>query len=85
MERKTPAAREQQEAEELAAICREILVNARNELYLHLRFMDVALSSLRLLPDGRIKGAGTDGLSYYYRPDFLSGGKQSGFLSGAHP
>lgn len=73
MERKTPAAREQEQAEELAAICRDILINARNELYLHLRFMDTALSSLRFLPDGAVKGAGTDGFSFHYQPEFLSG------------
>lgn len=46
MERKTPAACEQEKAEKLVSVCREILLNARNELYLNLRFMDAALSSL---------------------------------------
>ena len=36
-------------------INRKILVSARNELYLHLRFLDVALSTLRYQMD-----AGTD-------------------------
>lgn len=40
MERKTPAACEQEKAEKLVSVCREILLNARNELYLNLRFMD---------------------------------------------
>lgn len=44
MERKTPAACEQEKAEKLVSVCREILLNARNELYLNLRFMDAALS-----------------------------------------
>ena len=51
MERKTPAACEQEKAEKLVSVCREILLNARNELYLNLRFMDAALSSLNFVPD----------------------------------
>ena len=35
---------EQAAAEELAGVCMEILGNARNELYLSMRFLDVALS-----------------------------------------
>ena len=33
---------EQAAAEELAGVCMEILGNARNELYLSMRFLDVA-------------------------------------------
>ena len=42
-------------------IGKDILVGARNELYLNMRFLDVALSSLALIPDGQIRGTGTDG------------------------
>ena len=38
--RKHPATCEQEKAEKLVSVCREILLNARNELYLNLRFMD---------------------------------------------
>lgn len=78
MERKTPAAFEQEKAEELLTVCSDILVNARNELYLHLRFMDAALSFLRLRPDFQAHGAGTDGSSYIYHPDFLAGKYMNG-------
>lgn len=71
MERKTPAACEQEKAEKLVSVCREILLNARNELYLNLRFMDAALSSLNFVPDFTAEGAGTDGYHYTYQPDFL--------------
>lgn len=73
MERKTPAVFEQEKAEELAAICRDILMNTRNELYLHLRFMDAALSSLMFKPDFTARGVGTDGFTYTYQPEFLAG------------
>ena len=62
MERKTPAACEQEKAEKLVSVCREILLNARNELYLNLRFMDAALSSLNFVPDFTAEGA--DGYHY---------------------
>ena len=78
MERKTPAACEQEKAEKLVSVCREILLNARNELYLNLRFMDAALSSLNFVPDFTAEGAGTDGYHYTYQPDFLDGRFMSG-------
>lgn len=72
-ERKTPIAYDQEKAEELVSICSEILMNTRNELYLHLRFMDAALSSLRLRPDFDFAGTGTDGYDYIFNPDVLAG------------
>lgn len=80
MERKTPAACEQEKAEKLVSVCREILLNARNELYLNLRFMDAALSSLNFVPDFTAEGAGTDGYHYTYQPDFLAGRFMSGHV-----
>ena len=43
-------------------INRKILVSARNELYLHLRFLDVALSTLRYQMDAGTDTIGTDGI-----------------------
>ena len=42
---KSPIFLEQEKAQELCDICGEILRNARNELYMNLRFMDTALSA----------------------------------------
>ncbi len=39
-------------------VCMEILGNARNELYLSMRFLDVALSSLYFAPDPSVRGWG---------------------------
>lgn len=72
MERKTPAGYEQEQAEELAAICREILENTKNELYLHLRFMDQALHALKSVPDFSEDGTGTDGAVFFFHPDRLA-------------
>lgn len=51
----------------------EILINARNELYLRMRFMDVALSSFAYIPDMEVHGMGTDGFVMYYQPKVLGG------------
>lgn len=59
--------------EKLDKIGRSILVNARNELYLKMRFMDVALSSYFFAADAGIASIGTDGLSIYYNPQYLGG------------
>lgn len=72
MER-SPTGFEQEKAEELAAVCRDILVNARNELYLNLRFMDAALSALLFKPDFTARGIGTDGYLLTYEPGYLAG------------
>lgn len=64
---------QEQQSQELEKydLCREILVNSRNELYLSMRFMDVALSSLELLPDGNTKSWGCDGRIFHYYPEYL--------------
>ncbi|MCD7745688.1 MAG: VWA-like domain-containing protein [Lachnospiraceae bacterium] len=63
-----------EQARELAfaEVAQDILRGAQNELYLNMRFLDVALSSLALLPDGQIRPAGTDGTVFYFRPDSLA-------------
>ena len=49
-------------------ICNDILKNSRNELYINMRFLDNALSSLAYAGDGEIKLLGTDGRFLYYQP-----------------
>lgn len=60
-------------AEELEAVCRAVLVNARNELYLRMRFLDVALSSFVYVMDMDIHKMGTDGFQMRYQPRSLGG------------
>ena len=50
----TPNQQEQDTFEQKKEICREILVNARNELYLSMHFLDLALSALVFVPDGGV-------------------------------
>ena len=60
---------EKEETLSFVQIGMEILRVARNELYLNMRFLDVALSNLRFVPDGQIRGLGTDGDNLYFQPD----------------
>ena len=59
--------------EKLDSIGRKILAAAGNELYLKMRFMDVALSSLIFVLDEGACGMGTEGLYLYYNPQYLGG------------
>ena len=60
-------------AERLQAIGSSILRAARDELYLGMRFLDVALSSFSYQMDGSIHGFGTDGRVIYFQPHMLGG------------
>ncbi len=64
---------EQSLSEKLNQIGRQILLVSRNELYLKMRFLDVALSSFPFVMDDQISTIGTDGLAIYYHPQYLGG------------
>lgn len=57
--------------EKLTQIGTRILVNARNELYLSMRFLDVALNALSYEFNLTTFFVGTDGVNIYYNPRFL--------------
>lgn len=57
---------------EFVEIGMEILRNARNELYLNMRFLDVALSGLQFVPDAEVRSLATDGACLYFQPDALA-------------
>lgn len=56
---------------QLEELCGEILVNARNELYLNMRFLSVALSGLKYVADYEQKPLGTDGQDLFFSPEDL--------------
>ena len=60
-------------AERLQEIGSSILRAARDELYLGMRFLDVALSSFSYQMDGQVYGFGTDGRVMYFQPQMLGG------------
>lgn len=65
--------KEREKTEKLAWIGREILLLTRNELYLQMRFLDVAVSSFVYEMNLRAEPAGTDGLVMYYHPGRIGG------------
>lgn len=52
-------------------ICNEIMTDSKNELYLNMRFLDVALNSFFLQATMEQHRTATDGAGYYYNPEFL--------------
>lgn len=52
-------------------ICEKILSLIRSELYLDLRYLDVALSALRFQPKDSIRTLATDGVCLYYSREQL--------------
>ncbi|MFR5601092.1 MAG: VWA-like domain-containing protein [Lachnospiraceae bacterium] len=66
-----PIRKRQMEELDTVTLCQEILVNARNELYLNMRFLDLSLSSLSFQADFQGKRLGTDGFTLFYQPQHL--------------
>lgn len=66
-----PMYRQQQKELIRKEICEEILVNSRNELYLSMRFLDVALSALEFVEDPGISLTATDGFALHYHGEEL--------------
>ena len=57
----------------LETVGNKILFAARDELYLGMRFLDVALSSFLYQMDITVNPFGTDGNSIYFHPQYLGG------------
>ncbi len=66
-----PTRQQQLEELDMVMLCTQILSNARNELYVHMHFLDIALSSLGFQADWSAGLMGTDGYTIYYNPDQL--------------
>lgn len=54
-------------------VCERMLFAARSELYLHMRFLDVALSMFSYALEPNIETIGCDGRIIYYNPAYLGG------------
>ena len=68
----SPIYNERVDQEEFVSVCMDILRNARNEIYLSIRFLDVALSSLYFAPDLSVRGIATDGSGLFFEPTKLA-------------
>ena len=57
----------------LDAVGRDILLSSRNELYMNLPYMDVALCSLRLAAGGAVTSSiATDGETLFFSPSYVA-------------
>ena len=56
----------------LSELGRKILLASRNELYLSMRYMDLAFSAFSYAPDGGNGYVGTDGETIFYHTPFLA-------------
>ena len=62
-----------EERKDLSAIGQEILLTARNELYMNLPYLDVVLCALRFVPGGGMTlSLATDGEQLYYDGAWLA-------------
>ena len=68
-----PTRKRQLEELDQVTLCARILFQARSELYVNMKFLDVSLSSLGFEADWAREGLGTDGHLIYYGPDYLLG------------
>ena len=68
-----PTRKRQLEELDQVTLCARILLQARSELYVNMKFLDVSLSSLGFEADWAREGLGTDGHLIYYGPDYLLG------------
>ena len=66
-----PTRHRQLEELNMVELCTRIFRNARNELYLNMRYLDLSLSSLGFEADPCCRGVGTDGFVIYYHPDYV--------------
>lgn len=66
-----PTRHRQMEELDQVNLCVRILSQARNELYLNMRFLDIPLSSLGFEAEWGLFGIRTDGFNIYYNPDWL--------------
>ena len=64
---------EEEAKKDFSAIGQEILFTARNELYMNLPYLDVALCALRFQPGGGVTlSLATDGETLYYDGSYLA-------------
>lgn len=66
-----PTRKRQLEELDQVKLCTRILYQARSELYVNMKFLDISLSSLGFEADWARTGLGTDGHLIYYGPDYL--------------
>ena len=66
-----PTKHRQLEELDTVNLCTQIFTNARNEVYLNMHYLDLALSSFGFEADPTLSSVATDGFVIYYRPEWV--------------
>ena len=66
-----PTKHRQLEELDTVNLCTQIFTNARNELYLNMHYLDLALSNFGFEADPTLSSVATDGFVIYYRPEWV--------------
>ena len=66
-----PTKHRQLEELDTVNLCTQIFTNARDELYLNMHYLDLALSSFGFEADPTLSSVATDGFVIYYRPEWV--------------
>ncbi|MCQ2509233.1 MAG: VWA-like domain-containing protein [Lachnospiraceae bacterium] len=71
--RKTPTIYQDRNERELkkAELCHRILRRAQTQLYMEMRYLDVPVHAFGFMPDGQVRGLGTDGKTLKFFPDWI--------------
>ncbi|MCQ2501203.1 MAG: hypothetical protein MJ117_07660, partial [Lachnospiraceae bacterium] len=71
--RKTPTIYQDRNERELkkAELCHRILRRAQTQLYMEMRYLDVPVHAFGFMPDGQVRGMGTDGKTLKFFPDWI--------------
>lgn len=57
--------------QKIDALAKKVLGLARDQIVVNLRFLDIALAAMKVLPQRGLDGMATDGISVYYDPKWV--------------
>lgn len=72
-QKRTPALVQNQNEREVrkAELCHRIFRRAQTQLYMEMRYLDVPLHAFGFMPDGQVRGMGTDGRTLRFFSDWI--------------
>ena len=62
---------QEEKRQKTRALAEEVLSISRDQIAVHLRFLDIALAAMRLVPREDIQTMATDGITIYYEPEWV--------------
>ena len=62
---------QEEKRQKTRALAEEVLSISRDQIAVHLRFLDIALAAMKLVPREDIQTMATDGITIYYEPEWV--------------